>query len=43
MPQFCILFYANYLSWRPKGGGHGTMAAPKYTPDCNPIQNVGYE
>ena len=30
MPQFCLLFYAILQSWRPKGGGHGTMAPPKY-------------
>ena len=33
MPQFCLLFYAILQFWRPKGGGHGTMAPPKYAPD----------
>ena len=32
MPQFCLLFYAILQSWRPKGGGHGTMPPPKYAP-----------
>ena len=32
MPQFCSLFYAILQSWRPKGGGYGPMAPPKYAP-----------
>ena len=32
MPQFCLLLYAILQSWRPKGGGHGTMPPPLNTP-----------
>ena len=32
MPQFCILFYANYTILATQRGGHGPMAPPKYAP-----------
>ena len=33
MPQFCILFYANYtILATQRGGGHGPMAPPTYAP-----------
>ena len=34
MPQFCILFYANYTILATQEGGHGPMAPPpKYAPE----------
>ena len=36
MPQFCILFYANYPG-DPKGGRHGPMPPSKYALDEVPI------
>ena len=32
MPQFCILFYANYTILATQKGGHGTMPPLKYAP-----------
>ena len=32
MPQFCILFYANYTTLATQKGGHGPMPPPKYAP-----------
>ena len=32
MPQFCILFYANYAILATQRGCHGTMPPPKYSP-----------
>ena len=32
MPQFCMLFYANYTILATQRGGHGTMPPPKYAP-----------
>ena len=36
MPQFCILFYANYTVLATQRGGHGLMAPPKYVPGSRP-------
>ena len=33
MPQFYILFYANYIILATQREGHGPMAPPKYAPD----------
>ena len=35
MPQFYILFYANYTILATQRGDHGSMAPPKYTPTSN--------
>ena len=40
MPQFCILFYANYTLLATQRGGHGPMAPPKYAPDCCPSSSI---
>ena len=40
MPQFCILFYANYTSYRSKGGGAWPNTPPN-TP-LNVMQQVTF-
>ena len=41
MPQFCILFYANYTILANQRGGHGPMAPPKYAPDSEAVVPPG--
>ena len=37
MPQFCILFYANYIILATQRGGMAQWPPPKYAPDGNAV------
>ena len=34
MPQFCIVFYANYTILETQRGSHSPLPPPKYAPAC---------
>ena len=40
MPQFCILFYANYTILVTQRGDHATMPPPKYAPGSTVLREI---